>query len=242
MIMKTIFKNISVATLACFVSLSGIVNADEMDTGDTILLGGANASSNDAAYLWLGALHHFSGDILSDGLIARTTVFHASYEYDTVSNKIDAEANSINLMLGYQKVMNSFSAQGYLGVEYEEHEFLPDNKFDDNRGGDTGVRARIDLETHFSSPNYGSLIASYGTAKDRYFSRLRVGREFSGFVVGPEATFLGDQEYNEQQFGVFVTARSLIPVLFSTSVGYTNSDSAYGSDGAYLNVEISKTF
>lgn len=240
MIMKMIFKNMSVVALACFVSLAGIVNADEMDTGDTILLGGANTSGDETGYLWLGVIHHFNGDILSDGLVARTMVFHSNYEYDTVNNKTDASADGVNLLLGYQKVMNSFSAIGYLGLEYEDHGFSPDNKFDDNRGGDAGVRARVDLETHFSSPNYGGLIASYGTAKDRYFSRLRGGREFSGLVVGPEAVFMGDQGYNEQRFGVFVTARTLLPVLFSTSIGYGESD--HGEHGAYLDVEISKTF
>lgn len=241
MIMKTFLKNISVTVFACFISLLGTVNADELDTASTILFTGAD-TRDEAGYIWVGAIHHFSGDILSDGLVARTLAFHSNYEYSTDFEDTDADANSINLMFGYQKVMNIFTARGYLGLEYEDHKFSPDNTFDKNRGGDAGVRVRGELETDFSSPNYGSLIASYGSAKDRYWSQLRAGREFSGFVVGPEAVFLGDQEYNEQRFGVFVTVRKLIPVLFSTSIGYANPDTDRGKSGAYLDVEISKTF
>lgn len=233
---SNILKRITFFTATCFVALSGSAQADS-----TILFAGVDArEESDLGYI--GLTHHYSGDILSDGFLVRTLASRANYEYKTNFGETDADAVGFELMLGYQKVMESFTARGFIGLDYADHDFSPDNLFDDNRGSDTGVKVRAELETDFSSPNYASIFASYGTAKDSYWLRLRGGREFSGFVVGPEAVFIGDQEYDEQRIGAFLTVKKLIPVSLSFSAGYADPDTDRGDSSPYIAFEISKTF
>jgi len=236
MIISKVLKYIPIMTAACFIGFSGAAQADS-----TILFAGADArEESDVGYV--GLSYHYSGDILSDGLIVRTSASRSNYEYKTNFGETDADVVGFELMVGYQKVMQSFTARGLIGLDYEDHDFSPDNIFDDNRGSDTGVKVRAELESDFSSPNYASVFASYGTAKDRYWLRLRGGREFSGFVVGPEVAFLGDQEYDEQRLGFFLTVKKLIPVSLSVSAGYADLDTDRGESSPYLAFEVSKTF
>ena len=240
--LNTVKKNISVTAMACFIGLSGVANADEMNGIDTIVFAGGDVRES-ANYAYIGLIHHFSGDILSDGFLVRALAGHSNYDYHTLSDqKIDAKADSYEFMLGYQKVMDTFSARGYVGFESEDHELTPDNLLDKNRGTDTGVKVQVELETDFASLDYGSLVASYGTAKERYWARIRGGHEFSGLVVGPEAVRLGDQEYNENRVGLFLTARNILPAMLSVSAGYAQPDTYRGPSGPYFTLEASRSF
>lgn len=244
MILKKIRRIISITAIGCVLGSAGIANADQTGAGSTILFAGGDVREN-TSYPYVGVVHHFSGDILADGFLVRAFAYHAKYEYDSaavVGGEVDGRFDGADLMIGYQKVMDSFALRGYIGIDYEDHDLSPDNVFDSNRGSDTGVKVQVELETDYAAPNYVSLIASHGSAKDRYWARLRAGRDFSGYVVGPEVLFTGDDEYDEKRIGVFVTVRKLLPVLLSVSAGHSDSDSNRGGNSAYLNFEISRTF
>jgi len=241
MILNKTLRNLSIATIACFIGTTGIVNANEMDSNNTIVFTGYD-DREDADFAYVGVTHYLNNDMHSDGFVIRALASDSDYEYKTISGKTDADANSAEVMLGYQKVMESFVARGFIGVDYEDHDLSPDNRFDDNRGDTTGVKAQVELETLFSSANYGSLLTSYSTANDRYFARLRAGHDFSGFVVGPEAIFLGDQEYNEQRIGAFLMVKKAIPVVLTVSAGYADPDTDRGDSSGYFSLEVSKGF
>lgn len=236
MIIETVIKKVSVAGFALLVAFTGIATAD-----NTILFAGVDArEESDVGYA--GLTYYFNNDILSDGFLVRAAASRANYEYTTDFGETDADVIGYELMVGYQRVWDSFTARGLIGLDYEDHDFSPDNVFDDNRGSDTGVKVRAEVETDFSSPDYASLFVSYGSAKERYWARLRGGREFSGLVVGPELIFLGDQEYDEQRLGAFLMLKTLIPVSLAVSAGYADPDTDRGDSGPYLAFEISKTF
>lgn len=240
--LNTIMKNMSVTAMACFIGFSGISKADEIDSDSSVIFAGIDWRDK-ANFSYIGLRHHNSGDILSDGFLLRAMVGHANYEYITEFDpRIDATANSFELMLGYQKVMDNFLARGFIGFDYENHELSPDNTFDDNRGVDIGTKVHIELETDFASPNYASLFASYSTAKNRHWARLRGGHDFSGYVVGPEAITLGDQEYNERRLGLFLTVRKSVPVMLTLTAGMADPDTYRGDSTGYASVEISRTF
>ncbi len=242
MILNTILKNVSTTAIACVIGFSGAANADEMESDSTIFFAGGDIRES-ANYSYIGLIHHFSGDILSDGFVIRALAGHANYDYKTTLDEpIDGKADNYELLLGYQKVMDTFSARAYIGLDYEDHELSPDNLFDTNRGADNGIKVQAELETDFASPNYGSLTASYGTAKERYWARVRGGHEFSGVVVGAEAVSLGDQEYAERRLGVFLTVKKLIPVMVSVAAGHADPDTYRGPSGPYLSLEVSKSF
>lgn len=79
-------------------------------------------------------------------------------------------------MLGYQKVFTAFTLRGYAGLDYEGHRLSPANRFDGNSGGHVGGKVRLDVESDFAMPNYVNLIATYSSARDRYWVRARGGR------------------------------------------------------------------
>jgi hypothetical protein len=236
MIIETVIKKICAAGFAFLMIFTGVANADS-----TILFAGADArEESDVGYA--GLTYYFNEDILADGFLIRAVASRANYEYKTNFGETDADVIGSELMVGYQKVWDSFTARGLIGLDYEDHDFSPDNIFDDNRGSDTGVKVRAEVETDFSSPDYASLLVSYGSAKERYWARLRGGREFSGLVVGPELIFLGDQEYDEQRLGAFLMVKKLVPVSFTVSAGYADPDTDRGDSGPYLALEVSKTY
>lgn len=243
MISTKIRKILSVTAVCCVISTGGVANADQSGAGSTVLFAGYDVREK-SHYPYAGVVHHFSGDLLSDGFLFRAFVYKADYEYTIESTNIDvdASADGADVMIGYQKVMDDYAIRGYVGLDYEDHDLSPDNAFDSNRGSDTGIKAQFEYETDYASPKYASFIASYGTAKDRYWGRLRVGREFSGYVIGPEALLTGDDEYDEKRIGAFVTARKFLPVSFSVSAGYSDSGDERADSSAYLNLEISRTF
>ena len=209
--------------------------------GATILFGGFDIREK-ANYPYVGVIHHFSGDVLASGFLFRAFAWRADYEYSTDLFNVDATANAYDVMVGYQKVFDKYALRGYVGLDYENHDLSPDNPLDSNQGSDTGVKVQAEYETDYALQNYGSVIASYGTAKDRYWARARGGREFSGYVVGPEVLFTGDNEFDEWRVGGFVMARKFLPVSFSVSAGYSDSGSRRAGSSPYLTLEISRTF
>jgi hypothetical protein len=238
--MKKVWKLISVTAIACIVGSGGVASAAD----STILFAGGDVREK-AYYPFLGLIHHFSGDILTDGFLVRVFGYHSNYEYSTTAvagGKVDGKADGLDVMVGYQKVMESYAMRGYFGLDYEDHNLSPDNMVDSNRGADTGAKVQGEFETDFASPNYVSLIASYGTAKDRYWARLRGGHDFSGFVIGPEAILTGDKEFDEQRIGAFVLVRKILPAMLSVSAGYSDSGNARGGSSPYLTFEISRAF
>ncbi len=240
--LNTVMKSMLVAVMACFMGLSGAASADEMDGNSTIVFAGGDVRES-ANYAYIGLIHHLSGDILADGLLVRALAGHSNYDYYTsLDQQIDAKADSYEFMLGYQKVMDTFSARGYIGFESEDHKLTPDNLLDKNRGADTGVKVQVELETDFASLDYGSLVASYGTAKERYWARIRGGHDFSGVVVGPEAVRLGDQEYSENRVGLFITTRNILPAMLTVSAGYAEPDTYRAPSGPYFTLEVSRSF
>lgn len=241
MISTTIRKILSIAATCCVIGGSAVATAGEYGGGSTILFAGGDIREK-SHYPYVGLVHHFSGDILSDGFLVRAFAYSADYEYDTLAGNIDGDAVGADLMIGYQKVYEGYSLRGYLGIDYEDHDLSPDNIYDSNRGSDTGVKAQFEYETDYAKHNYASLIASYGTAKDRYWARLRAGREYSGYVIGPEVMLTGDDEFDEQRIGAFVIWRNILPASLSISAGYSDSGDERAGSSAYLTLEVSRTF
>lgn len=240
--LNTVIKNMSVTAMACFIGFSGIAKAAENDLGSSVIFAGIDWRDK-SNFSYIGLTHYGSDDIVSDGVLLRAMAGHSNYDYtSTTYPRVDATANSFEFLLGYQKVMNNFLARGFVGVEREDHDLSPDNIYDRNRGVDTGGKVRVELESDFTSPNYASLFASYGTAKNRHWARLRGGREFSGYVIGPEVATLGDQEYNESRLGLFLISRNDLPVMFSISAGMADPDTPRGDSTGYAAFEVSKTF
>ena len=234
---------ISLLSATCVFGSVGTVNAADMG-GGTVVFGGVDARER-AYYPYIGIIRNFSGDIISSGFMGRLVGFNTHYKYstNTVSGgAVDGEAESLEALVGYQKVTESYALRGYVGLDYEHHHLSPDNTFDSNRGTHYGVKVRGEFETDFAAQDYVGLVATYGSARERYWARARAGRDIGGYVVGPEALLMGDREYDEQRIGAFLIFRNILPALFTVSAGYSDSGGAHAGEAPYVSMELSTTF
>jgi len=196
-------------------------------------------------YSYAGVTRHFGEHAYGDGVIGRLVGFSGQYRYSSsVASQgwIDGDYTGLEALLGYQKVFTALTVRGYAGIDYEGHQLSPANSCDGNSGGHVGGKVRLDLESDFAMPNYYNLIATYGTARDRYWVRARGGRDFSGFVVGPEIIATGDRYVHEERYGVFVNVRRLLPAMLSISAGQARSPANSAYVTPYATAEFSMTF
>jgi len=222
-----------------------LLGAQAQAEGDkTGILVGVDARQH-SWYSYAGVTQHFGEHAYGDGLIARVVGFSGQYRYaSTVASqgRVDGDYTGLEAMLGYQKVFTAFTLRGYAGLDYEGHQLSPANRFDGNSGGHVGGKVRLDVESDFAMPNYVNLIATYSSARDRYWVRARGGRDFSGFVVGPEILATGDHYAHEERYGVFVNVRHFLPALLSISAGQARTPAGSAGVTPYATMEFSMTF
>jgi hypothetical protein len=239
MINRTI-QQITVTAILLAGCLNHAVLADS-----TVGFAGVDAREN-TYYGYFGLRHHLSGELTDNGFLLRAVGFLGEYEYDTpavIGGEVDADITNFDAMIGYQKAFENMFMRGYVGLDYENHDLSPNNIFDSNRGSDFGVKFLGELESSYLLPYYGGLIASYGTAKDRYWVRARGGWNFDGFIFGPEGLLTGDDEFDEHRIGAFLSVISLEKGLgLSISTGYSDSDDNRGGGSVYGTLELSATF
>jgi hypothetical protein len=219
--------------------------APPLTTYSTVTFAGIDARDR-SYYGYAGLIHALNGNLGTDGFLFRTMGLYNRYDYSSsavVGGNVDGRMSAFDVLFGYQKYYEGFVGRAYIGLDYERHRLSPDNPFDSNRGSAFGVKVRGEVETLYNSPFYGSLLASYGSARERYWVRGRVGHNFQGVIFGPEGVATGNPETDEQRIGAFVIFRNpLTPVELSASAGYSNTDGNRGGSSAYGTLEISVAF
>jgi len=212
----------------------------------TILFSGFDARDR-SYYGFGGVIHALNGNLATDGFMVRLFGYYNPYDYDStavVGGKVDGRLDAYDAVIGYQKYFSNFVGRVYVGYDYEHHGLSPDNPFDSNRGAQSGVKFRGEIDSFYDSPYYFSVLSSYGSAKHRYYVRGRAGYNFSGIILGPEAVGTGNPETDEGRVGAFATFRTplLAPVEISISGGYSNVHANRGGPGGYGTVEVSLAF
>lgn len=196
-------------------------------------------------YGYAGIVHAINGNIATDGFLFRAMGLYNPYSYTSAvvaGGEVDGKLTAFDVLIGYQKIFPALTARLFVGLDYEGHSLSPDNPLDSNRGHDYGVHVRGEIETPYFSQYYGSVLASYGSAKERYWVRGRAGYNFNGIIIGPEGIGTGNRETEEGRVGAFVTFRNVVPFELSLSGGYSNTRSNRGGASAYGAVELSVAF
>jgi hypothetical protein len=212
--------------------------------GGTVLFGGIDGREK-SYYSYLGIREHLNGSIASDGILLRAFGLYGEYDYKSTAvagGKVDADVAAFDAMIGYQKGLDDLFLRGYVGLDYEDHDLSPNNPFDSNRGSDVGVKVQGEIETGDLSRYYAGFIGSYGTAKDRYWARLRGGYNFGGYILGPEGLLTGTDESDEQRIGAFLTLTNPGRVGLSVSTGYSDTNDRRGGSSWYGTLELSTRF
>ncbi|HEU0160238.1 MAG TPA: cellulose biosynthesis protein BcsS, partial [Hyphomicrobiaceae bacterium] len=111
------------------------------------------------------------------------------------------------------------------------------------------------IETEKELPYYFALEGNYSTAFNSYWARARVGWHRGRFIFGPEASVVGDEDFDAQRVGGFVRfdlpLAPFRPIEVTLSAGHqfvsgNNNNGATGgiggSEGTYGLINWSVTF
>ena len=197
----------------------------------------------DASYSFQGLIVALNRDLSKDGFLLRLYGSHTDYEYNTTAvpgGKVDGDAWQGDAMIGYKISRGHIWAAAYIGVDYQNHDLTPDDTANPVRGSEVGFKVAADLATlRTETPLYFSLNGQYSTAFDSYWARARVGLNRGHMTFGPEVIALGNDAFDAQRVGGFLTFDvSLAPTMsfeVTLSGGYQFLDdkngTSFGSGG-----------
>lgn len=193
------------AILALFAGSATVPEAAWANEPKTVLFTGVDVAPRDSVAVWGGAIYAFNG-LGSDSVYLRAFGGHAWYEYTSGAGLgiIEGRAALFDAMIGYQVVRSNIRAALAVGVDYQDHDLSPNDPGNRIRGSETGFKVMGDVGTLKAAPWFFDLIGSYSTAFDSYWARGRVGYEVHKVVIGPEAVFYGNSDFEARRVGGFV--------------------------------------
>lgn len=207
-----------------------------------VTINGIDISKDAWAYYNYSAFA-LNGDFARDGLLFRSLGLWSEYSYSdggTPSTEYDVEDRSLDLMIGYQKHFDRFTAAVYLGYEIRDVEVNPNDLTKDVRGTVNGFKIAAEIETEYGAAFYGAADGSYSTVFDTYTGEVRLGVNTGRFIIGPEASIYSDEEDRLTRVGGFVKIPFAISPTKAAEVtvngGYQFADddsSTSASEGAY---------
>lgn len=209
--------------------------------GPTIaLFAGADVKQR-SWYTYGGFVFSPFGDLTQDGFLVRGVVGGGEYEYDLPAGEIDGEHINLEAMLGYQMFLDLVRLSVYAGVNVQDHDHSPNDPANSTAGTEVGFSATGEIETLEAAPFYANFSGTFSTANDTYWTRGRIGMHLSGFVIGPEGTLSGNDEYDAARIGGFIMT-NLGSFNISVSAGYADVDGTQGDDSAYGTIGIGTAF
>ncbi len=160
-------------------------------------------------------------DLDKDGWLFRVEGLIDGYTYSGGLDRAQAQINGTEwqgaAFVGYQIVRDEITYSGFAGVDVPSIILSPNDPTNPARGTQVGFKVKGEVETDLEKTWYLDITADYSTAFQTYDSRLRPGWKFGQgkteyqTVVGPEASFLGDETFDGQRLGLFV----LIPIAIN---------------------------
>ncbi|MDR2195952.1 MAG: cellulose biosynthesis protein BcsS [Gallionellaceae bacterium] len=163
-----------------------------------------------ANYTYGGVVMSLNGDLTRPGFAARVFAAYGEYEnrnFAATSGRIQGHVVMSEALVGYQTYRESYRIGGYIGLERQDvYMLMPDLGGVKSRSAENGVKVLLDFETLPTTPYYLNAMASYSEAFNSYWIRLRPGRRFGAVTLGPELTFQGNREGNNQRAGIFAAA------------------------------------
>jgi hypothetical protein len=224
--------------------------APQDDTKMGVWFGGFDVVK-DATYAFDGVIVAFNRDISKDGWALRAYGSRVDFDQDPTG---DGRGWQGDVMLGYLFNRGAFSGGIYAGADYQNYKLSPDDPTTNVRGTEWGFKVAADVTSSDDRPLYVSMAGSYSTAFDSYWTRLRLGHNRNRVVYGIEGQAFGNQDFNAQRLGGFLTfqipLRPSTPLEVTLSVGHqfvndSNSGtevSTGGGAGAYGTIVFSTTF
>ena len=209
----------------------------------TLLFTGTSLEE-DSHYSYVGGVYAPLSSLSANGLLVRGTAAYGGYGYDrTGAADVDGTVRAFDLMAGYQYFISGGARFSfYAGLDYQNHDLSPDDLANPVRGTEFGAKGQLEFYVPITPNVDASIVGSYSTAFDSYWSRATIAYDFGFVAVGPEVLLMGSQSYDQQRYGIAFSKINLGDVAeFGFSGGYSNT-SDRGKDGAYLELRLSTQF
>ena len=168
------------------------------------------------------------------GFRARLSAVLGSYAYISTApgiGRVTGKQEQGSFLVGYEWVMRTVSVDAYVGAEVANNTLSANDPTNHTSGMAYGLKGAVNFYANPTSYTMVSGNLSYSTANNGYYSRFKAGLAiFDGVFVGPEALFLGDNQYKQMRFGLHITGFRFGALQFGVSGGYV-SDKVRGSGG-----------
>ena len=167
------------------------------------------------------------------GMRMRIGAVAGQYAYDSSNvGRVKGTQEDGSFMVGYEWVARRFSVAAFVGGDINNNKIDKVDLNNTSTGTAYGVKVAIDFNWRPTDDMFLSGVASYSTAHNSYYTRLKYGfAVLPGIFVGPEALFLGDDFFRQWRAGGHITGASIGPLQFGISGGILN-DRVRGS-GVY---------
>jgi Cellulose biosynthesis protein BcsS len=205
----------------------------------------------DSRYYYDGIIVALNGDLGRDGFFVRA--YGSLDNFDR--NPGDGRQWQGDVALGYMFSRNKIDFDIYAGVDYQNVRLRPDDPTAEVRGTEWDFKIGAGIETEKELPYYFRLEGNYSTAFNSYWARARVGLRRDRFTFGPEASVVGDEDFDAQRVGGFVMFDLQLPrfrpVEVTVSAGHQfvsggenggATGGIGGSSGTYGLVNLSVSF
>ena len=239
-------RNNTLTALCAGVCLSLLASAAHAESSD--VFAGYNGWT-DYDYGYIGGVTALNHDMKSDGWLVRGTAGYGEYSYSSraVAGVNDVDLTNANLMVGFQKFVPNVNGGTahfalYLGLDYQNDSLSKSDNTNPVRGDEFGVMGYGDIRLPLDVKTFLNEEGSYSGAFDTYRSTTHLGYYMNGFAIGPEVEFLGNQAFDSEHFGLFLSDIHIADTLTAAlSGGYEHSARQFSS-GGYGNVSVNYGF
>lgn len=154
----------------------------------------------DATYGFTGIVIALNRDISKDGWAVRAYGSRVDFEEEPGNNGHGWQGD---VMFGYMFNRSIFYGGLYVGADWQN--FSVDDPTSRVRGTEWGAKVSGDLTTNDEQATYFNMAGSYSTSFESYWGRVRLGANRKSYIIGAEASAFGNEDFNAQRLGAFVT-------------------------------------
>ncbi len=180
---------------------------------------------------------------LDNGLGLKVAGDGLQYKFGSAVGTVHATAPSAETLLGYAVTSDKSSFSLYLGPQYRHTEY--DQGFK-SRFPDFGFKTDFSAAANPSDKVHMSFSAFYTTVNKMYRVQARplMYGNRTGIQVGPEIIYLGNPDFNRDEYGLAATVPLSRAVSMSIHAGYMHHEAVRSGtevEGAYYGISFTFT-
>ena len=181
----------------------------------------ATVTSTGSVFGAASATGSATGTLRDSGARLRVQAIGGRYEYTTGGGTpVTGTQVEGSLLAGYEWVGARSAVAAYLGVTARDNQISVADPHNPVVGTTVGLKGVLEAYAEPTARTMASGYASYATAHNAYFGRLRFGYDVGDRIfVGPELAALGDDFFQQWRIGAHVTGLRLGPFDLALAAG-----------------------